>query len=95
MQEEEGRLLRPDGRPCPLTRGEFAVLLHLHRAQGEPVSRDALSLAVLGRVWRPGDRAVDNLVLRMRRRIGDPQGRMIRSIRLVGYAMGDWRGAPG
>jgi DNA-binding response OmpR family regulator len=80
-------LFAPDGSPCHLTSAEFGVLLLLYQQQGVPVAREALSLTVLRRPYHPEDRALDNLVLRLRRKLGDegPYARIIKSIRGVGY----------
>jgi DNA-binding response OmpR family regulator len=80
-------LVTPDGVPRHLTSAEFSLMHHLARQQGEPVQRDALSLAVLRRPYHPEDRALDNLVLRLRRKLGDdgPNARLIKSVRGIGY----------
>ena len=61
------QLLRPDGRECPLTTAEFDLVRVLVERRGRAVSRDAISRSVFGRPFRPDDRTVDNLVLRLRR----------------------------
>jgi two-component system OmpR family response regulator len=80
-------LLSPEGEARHLTSAEFELMHNLTRQQGEPVSRDALSLAVLRRSYHPEDRALDNLVLRLRRKLGDdgPTARLIKSVRGIGY----------
>jgi DNA-binding response OmpR family regulator len=80
-------LFAEDGSPRQLTSAEFDLLRVLHRQQGVPVQRDALSLAVLRRPYHPEDRALDNLVLRVRRKLGDtgPSARLIKSVRGIGY----------
>ena len=77
----------PDGTPQRLTSTEFELMQLLARQQGEPVHRDALSQAVLRRPYHPEDRALDNLVLRLRRKIGDEEGspQVIKTVRGVGY----------
>jgi DNA-binding response OmpR family regulator len=80
------QLLRPDGRECPLTTAEFDLVRVLVESAGEPVSREAIAQSVFGRPFRPEDRTVDNLVLRLRRKLGaaaDP--RAIRTVRGAGY----------
>lgn len=80
-------LFGPDGTPCHLTSAEFDLLHNLARQQGQPVARDALALAVLRRPHQPEDRALDNLVLRLRRKLGDDgaSARLIKSVRGIGY----------
>jgi two-component system phosphate regulon response regulator OmpR len=52
-----------------------------------PVSRDQISQAVYHRSCRIDDRSVDNLVVRLRRKLEeDPRHpQVLRSIRLIGY----------
>ncbi len=80
-------LFGPDGAPRNLTSAEFDLLQILARQQGTPVARELLSQAVLRRPYHPEDRALDNLVLRLRRKLSDegdtPQ--LIKSVRGVGY----------
>jgi DNA-binding response OmpR family regulator len=80
-------LFAPDGSPRYLTSAEFELMQTLLRQQGLPVHRDALSLQVLRRPHHPEDRALDNLVLRLRRKLGDEgaNARLIKSVRGVGY----------
>jgi DNA-binding response OmpR family regulator len=80
-------LFAPDGQPRNLTSAEFELMQMLVRQQGAPVQRDALSLAVLRRPYHPEDRALDNLILRLRRKLGDEgaSARLIKSVRGVGY----------
>lgn len=80
-------LFAPDGAARNLTSAEFELMQILVRHQGAPVQRDALSLAVLRRPYHPEDRALDNLVLRLRRKVGDDglSARLIKSVRGVGY----------
>ena len=80
-------LFAPDRSARLLTSAEFELMHMLARQQGVPVQRDALSLAVLRRPYHPEDRALDNLVLRLRRKLGDEAAppRLIKSVRGVGY----------
>jgi DNA-binding response OmpR family regulator len=84
---KQRELFAPDGSPRHLTSAEFELMQSLLRHQGMPVHRDALSLQVLRRQHYPEDRALDNLVLRLRRKIGDggASARLIKSVRGVGY----------
>ncbi len=80
------RLRRPDGSEVDLTAAEFDLLAALVDAAGEPLSRDDLTRQVLGRPWRPDDRALDNLVLHLRQKLGAGGARSIVTIRNRGYA---------
>ncbi|MGK7870678.1 winged helix-turn-helix domain-containing protein [Falsiroseomonas sp. E2-1-a20] len=84
---KQRELFAPDGTPRNLTSTEFELLQILARQQGQPVQRNALSLAVLRRPYHPEDRALDNLVLRLRRKLGDEAAaaRLIKSVRGIGY----------
>jgi DNA-binding response OmpR family regulator len=79
------RLLRPDGSECDLTTAEFDLLRLLAEANGVPVSREDISATVFRRRFRAEDRTVDNLVLRLRRKLGPEQDRAIKTVRGAGY----------
>ena len=80
-------LVAPDGGQVALTTAEFNLLDVLARNAGTPLSRAYLSRAVFGRVFGAADRSIDNLVARLRRKLGDPARapRMIKTARPVGY----------
>lgn len=81
------RLLRdPKGEAVPLTGTEFALLACLIETPGQPVSRDTLTRRLLGRPWRPEERAIDNLVLHLRQKFGPGGSRSIVTVRNQGYA---------
>lgn len=82
------QLLRPDGSECPLTSAEFDLLRLLMAARGMAVSREAVSRAVFRRPFRAEDRTVDNLVLRLRRKLGPGQENSIKTVRGAGYMFG-------
>jgi two-component system phosphate regulon response regulator OmpR len=77
-------LRRPDGSACQLSSAEFAAMRMLTERVGAAVGRDALMRGVFERELRPGDRAVDTLVHKLRRKVGDP-GEVIKSVRHHGY----------
>ncbi len=85
LQTQCRRLLRPDGSECPLTTAEFDLMRLLVRAVGVPVSRDDISATVFRRSFRAEDRTVDNLVLRLRRKLGEGQDNAIKTVRGAGY----------
>jgi len=81
-----GRALWLGGKTIPLTSVELAVLRELIKARGKPLSRaDLLDLA-----WGEGDfevseRAVDNVILRLRRKLPRPD--VIETVRSVGFRL--------
>jgi DNA-binding response OmpR family regulator len=83
----ERELIRPDGTRCHLTSAEFALLRCLVEQRGEAMTREALTEQVFCRPYRTGDRAIDGLVVRLRRKIEpDPDAPMvIKSVRQQGY----------
>jgi DNA-binding response OmpR family regulator len=85
LQPQQRRLLRPDGSECELTTAEFDLMRLLVEANGVPVSRDDISATVFRRRFRAEDRTVDNLVLRLRRKLGGEQERSIKTVRGAGY----------
>jgi DNA-binding response OmpR family regulator len=85
------RTVRRDRQIIPLTTTEFELLRVLMESAGEPVRREDLSRNVLDREYSPFDRAIDNLVSGLRRKLGaTPDGlERIKSIRNVGYMYAD------
>ncbi|WP_226381494.1 response regulator transcription factor [Falsiroseomonas ponticola] len=81
----ERELRRGDGSVVPLTGAEFDLLAVLAEAPGHPVDRETLTKRVLRRPWRPDDRALDNLVMHLRRKLGPGGDRAITAIRSQGY----------
>lgn len=87
MLETERRLLRPDGTPVPLTAAEFTLLAIMAAQPGVPIDRDTLTQQVLRRPFRAEDRALDNLVHQIRRKLGRRgAGEVISAVRNQGYA---------
>jgi len=92
-----GYTLDAVGRSCldasgcvvALTRAELTLLLSLARRPGRVVSRDELTRAVAGRAAEHGDRSVDVLISRLRRKIeANPKSpRIILTIPGVGYRL--------
>ena len=89
-------IYRPDGTGCSATTAEFDLLACLVSQPGVPVSREQISQAVYRRSHRTEDRSVDNLVVRLRRKLElDPrQPEVLRSIRLIGYMFVGFQAAP-
>jgi DNA-binding response OmpR family regulator len=77
-------LARLDGRPLDLTRNEFGLLHLLARNRGRAFSRTYLHDAVWGEPAVEGDRSVDNVVLRLRKKLG-PLGEAIETVWGIGY----------
>jgi DNA-binding response OmpR family regulator len=86
------QLLRPDGCECPLTTAEFDLVRVLVERRGRAVSRDAIARSVFGRPFRPEDRTVDNLVLRLRRKLDTAHPQAIRTVRGLGYMFAGFGG---
>jgi DNA-binding response OmpR family regulator len=85
LLEAERRLLRPDGTQVTLTAAEFDLLAALARRPGEVIGREDLTLGVLLRRWNPTDRSLDNLVLRLRQKLGEGGVHTISTVRNQGY----------
>ncbi len=82
-------LYRPDGSACGLTSAEFETLRLLTESDGTPLARAELSERVFRRRYRPGDRAMDTVVHKLRDKIGPD---VIVTIRAVGYAFAGFPG---
>ncbi|HEY0162525.1 MAG TPA: response regulator transcription factor [Edaphobacter sp.] len=80
------RVLRRE-QEVTLTAAEFDILLFLVRRSGECVTRDELTRQVLGRPMGFADRAIDNHISNLRKKLGSQAGDVerIRSIRHLGY----------
>lgn len=79
------QLLRPDGSECALTTAEFDLMAMMVECRGRAISRDAIAQTVFRRPFRAEDRTVDNLVLRLRRKLGLVQQDCIKTVRGAGY----------
>ena len=81
-----GRALWFRGKTIGLTSIELAVLRELIKARGRPLSR----IDLLDRAWGEEDlevseRAVDNVILRLRRKLPEPD--VIETVRSVGFRL--------
>jgi DNA-binding response OmpR family regulator len=75
------------GAVCDLTTSEFDLLKVLATHANRALSRDQIMDLLRGHDWTPTDRSIDNLVMRLRRKI-EPDAerpRLIKSVRGVGY----------
>ncbi|MBK9033636.1 MAG: response regulator transcription factor [Myxococcales bacterium] len=76
-----------DGRAVALTLTEFTMLVALVRARGGVLSRaELLDQAWGGDSLEVGERAVDNVVLRLRRKVGRPE--LVQTVRGIGFRLG-------
>lgn len=82
-------LRSPGGSLCPLTSTEFTLLEALAKRPNRVLSRDQIMNLVRGPGWAANDRAVDNQIGRLRRKMEstEPCGELIRSVRGVGYML--------
>jgi two-component system, OmpR family, response regulator len=80
-----GREVKVAGRRVELTGLEFDLLVALVRRAGRVIPRDAL----LGEAGRSdtvvGERTVDVHISHLRQKLGDEAGRLIKTVRGVGY----------
>jgi len=82
-------LRQPCGTPRELTTSEFDLLLLLAKNANRVMSRDQIMDGLKGHDWTPYDRSIDNLIVRLRRKIEpDPERpRLIKTVRGVGYTL--------
>jgi DNA-binding response OmpR family regulator len=86
-----GREVLLDGEPVDLTRTEFDVLAALSARPGVSFTRSDLIAAVWGEGWVGDEHLVDVHIGHLRRKLGDDPSasRFIRTVRGVGYRMGE------
>jgi two-component system OmpR family response regulator len=82
-------LRRPDGELVLLTTGEFDLLRVFAQNPNRVLDRDHLMNLVKGKEWAAFDRAVDTMVVRLRKKIEqDPQHpQLIKTVRGSGYIL--------
>lgn len=75
------------GDVCELTTSEFDLLKVFATHPNRALSRDQLMDLLRGHDWAPTDRSIDNLVVRLRRKVeSDPESpKLIKTVRGVGY----------
>ena len=80
-------LTSPTGESCELTTSEFDLLKAFATHPKRVLSRDQIMDLLRGHDWNPVDRSIDNLVVRLRRKIeADPERpRLIKTVRGAGY----------
>jgi DNA-binding response OmpR family regulator len=88
-----GREVSVDGAPVELTRTEFDVLAALSAQPAVAMTRAQLITAVWGEGWVGDENLVDVHIGHVRRKLGDDAAtpRYIRTVRGIGYRMGDGR----
>ena len=86
LETQRRRLTPPDGPAVLLTRGETLLLTALIDARGGPLERDQL-LENLRPDSDSFDRSIDVQISRLRRKLGDDGGDIIRTVRGVGYRL--------
>jgi DNA-binding response OmpR family regulator len=84
--DPEGYRATLDGEPLPLTRTEFDLLHLLLRNPGRAFNRTYLLNTVWGEDYVPSDRSVDNVILRLRKKLGT-LGEAIETVWGVGYRL--------
>jgi DNA-binding response OmpR family regulator len=89
--DAEAREARLGGSLVELTRTEFDLLHTLALRPGYAFSRRQLIDEVWGENWHSDDHLVDAHIVHLRRKLGDDAatGRFVRTVRGVGYRMGD------
>ncbi|HEU5145007.1 MAG TPA: response regulator transcription factor [Dermatophilaceae bacterium] len=87
----EAREARLGGSLVELTRTEFDLLHALAQRPGYAFSRRQLIDEVWGENWHSDDHLVDAHIVHLRRKLGDDAatGRFVRTVRGVGYRMGE------
>ncbi len=81
------QLISPSGDDVDVTTLEFDLLVAMTERPNRVLTRDNLMDMTKGREWNPLDRSIDNLILRLRRKIeDDPKNpKLIKTVRGVGY----------
>lgn len=83
------QVILPHGDTATLSWTEAKVLSALLENRGVPVTRDMLSQRALGRSWSPDERALDQHVAALRRKLHSPPPAkpLIVTVRHVGYVI--------
>ncbi|MGI9296819.1 MAG: winged helix-turn-helix domain-containing protein [Gammaproteobacteria bacterium] len=75
-------LYSPNGKLVHLTMHQFDLMRTLITRSNQAISREELLLAVTGRTWRQGDRSIDVLVGKVRKKVTPS---VIKTVRGIGY----------
>jgi two-component system OmpR family response regulator len=84
----DARRVRVEGTVLPLTARELAIIELLAQRPGRIVERDHLIEVLWGDGGDSVRASVDVLVARIRRKLG-PRAKLLRTVRGLGYALGD------
>jgi DNA-binding response OmpR family regulator len=89
--DRESREVTLEGRPVALTRSEFDLLAALMSSPNRVWERDTLARHVQHTDWPGDDHVIDVHVANLRRKLGDTgrESRWVRTVRGVGYRLGD------
>lgn len=89
LNAQQSELMRDDGVVVTLSTGELSVLSVLAAHVGEVLSRDDLMRETHGRATLAFERTIDNVILRLRKKIEhDPANpRLIKTVRGGGYRL--------
>ena len=88
FDRERRCLVGAGGEQVTLTVAEGAIMAALAEFPGRPITREALAVRMGRRQRGPGDRSIDVLVSRIRRKLAiQCERELIRSIRNVGYML--------
>ncbi len=85
--DEELREVRVEGQIIDLSSAEFDLLLLFSKHAGEVLDRDFLYPTLRGIPYDGHDRSMDLRVSRLRAKLGDDAGRLLRSVRGRGYVL--------
>lgn len=85
MLDTVAQSLSREGTAIALTGGDYRLLLALVERAGRTLSRDQLLDLTKGRQADPFDRAVDNAVMRLRKKLGEDGPDLIKTVHGLGY----------
>ncbi len=77
------------GSDIQLTDSEFSLLFLLLKNQGQAVTREEIAEEVYEEKAVEESRAVDMHIAAIRRKLGDEEGKIIKTIRSIGYKIGE------
>lgn len=86
--DESRHTVMADGKEVELTYKEYEILKHLIKNKDIVLTRDRLMEIVWGYDFEQGNRTVDVHIQSLRKKLG-PAGESIKTIRNVGYKIGD------
>jgi DNA-binding response OmpR family regulator len=87
LDPRKRELKTSSGKVCELTSSEFDLLTVFAWHPHHVLSRDQIMDLLRGHDWHPADRSIDNLVVRLRRKVeSDPvHPTLIKTVRSAGY----------